>query len=58
MHHKESRGKGIFYIQQTEGKLNGLVTSNVETVSYSALLKNGRKHETNEKTRKKGGKKC
>ena len=57
MHHKESRSKGIFYIQQTEGKLNGLVTSSVETVSYNIFLKNGRKHETNEMTRKKGKKK-
>jgi hypothetical protein len=53
MHHKESRSKGTFYIQQTEGKLNGLVTSSVGTVSYSTLMKNGRRRETNEKMRKK-----
>jgi hypothetical protein len=57
MHHKGSRSKGIFYTQQTEGKLNGLVTSSIEIVSYNTFLKNGRKHETNEKTRKKGKKK-
>jgi len=57
MHHKESRSKGKFYIQQTEGKLNGLVTCSAETVTYNTFLKNGRKHETNEKTRKKGKKK-
>jgi hypothetical protein len=44
-------------MQQTEGKSKGVVTSSVETVSYNKCPKNGRKHETNEKTRKKAKKK-
>ena len=53
MHHKGSRNKGTVYIQQTEGKLNGLITPSVGTVSYNTFLKNRIQHETNEKTRKK-----